>query len=160
MDTMKALVIFYSRTGTTKKVAGAISANFGCDLEEIIDTKDRSSVLGWLKSGIDTTLKKSSVIKEIKMNPTLYDLVIIGTPVWNNTLSSSIRTYLYQYKESFKRLAFFCTLEGSESKVFREMELICGKKPLALLKLRRKEVEKGEYMDKVRQLIVEINNKL
>ena len=36
---MKTLVMFYSRTGNTKKVGEEISKNFDAELEEIIDLK-------------------------------------------------------------------------------------------------------------------------
>ncbi|MDY6965570.1 MAG: hypothetical protein SVM80_06305 [Halobacteriota archaeon] len=39
---MKSHLVYYSRTGTTKKVADAISDIINCDIEEIVDTKDRS----------------------------------------------------------------------------------------------------------------------
>jgi len=73
------LVVFYSRTGTTKKVAEAIATKLGCDIEEIIDTKSRRGLLGFLRSGLEATLKRLTTIEEIKNDPASYDVVIIGT---------------------------------------------------------------------------------
>jgi flavodoxin len=153
----RLLVVFYSRTGTTKKVAEAIAAKLGCDIEEIIDTKSRRGLLGFLRSGLEATLKRLTTIEEIKNDPALYDVVIIGTPVWNGTMSSAIRTYLSQYKEDLQNIAFFCTQGSSGNNAFEEMESLCGKKPLALLELTSKEVEKGEGTDKVEQFVTEIS---
>jgi hypothetical protein len=36
-------------------------------------------------------------------------MVAIGTPVWNHTMSTAIRTYLTKYKDIFRKVAFFCT---------------------------------------------------
>ena len=47
---MKALVAYYSRGGTTKKVAEKISALLEGDIEEIHDLKKRSGIIGWFKS--------------------------------------------------------------------------------------------------------------
>ena len=72
-------------------------------------------------------------------------------------MSSAIRTYLSQYKEDLQNIAFFCTQGRLGNNVFRDMELLYGKKPLALLELTSKEVEKGEGTDKVEQFVTEIS---
>ena len=154
---MKSLVTFYSRTGTTRKVAESISNLLGCDVEEVHDTKNRAGPLGWMRSGRDAGSKALTTIEPTKKDPGLYDLVIIGTPVWNHTMSTPIRTYLAQFKQSFKQVAFFCTQEGSENSAFKEMESLCNKKPVSLLALKRKqEVEAEAYLDKVKQFVDEI----
>ncbi len=153
---MKPLVVYYSRTGTTRKVAEAIAEVLKCDVEEIRDLKNRTGVLGWLSSGMDATLKRLTKIEELQKPPENYSVTIIGTPVWNNTVSTPIRTYIVEYRNRFKQVAFFCTQYGSESNVFTEMEALCGRKPLATLMLRRNQVETGEYTDAVRQFCVQI----
>ncbi len=151
---MKSLVVFYSRTGTTKKVAETISSNLKCDIEEILDKKNRTGVLGYLMSGRDAILKKLVVIEGIKKAPALYDLVIIGTPVWAGTMSSPIRTYISQNKGCFKKVAFFCTHGSSESKsTFRDMGHLCQKKPVSLLELKTKEVIDEGYIWKVKKFV-------
>jgi len=154
----RSLVVFYSRTGTTKKVAEAVAAKLDCDIEEIIDTRSKRGLLGFLRSGLEATLKKLTTIEGIKNDPASYDVVIIGTPVWNGTMSSAIRTYLSQHKEDLQNVAFFCTQGSSGDNAFKEMESLCGKKPLALLRLTSKEVEKGEGTGKIEQFIREINH--
>jgi flavodoxin len=153
---MKQLVVYYSRTGTTRKVAEAIAEALRCDIEEIRDLKDRSGVLGWLSSGMDATLRRLTKIEKPEKPTELYDVTIIGTPVWSGTLSTPIRTYILEYRSRFKQVAFFYTQSSSESNVFKEMEVLCGKKPVATLKLRRRQVEIGKYMDEVKQFCVQI----
>jgi flavodoxin len=55
---MKALVVFYSRTGATKQVAEALAESLNCDSEELIDTKKRGGPLGFLSGR--TQRQKSS----------------------------------------------------------------------------------------------------
>lgn len=152
-DFMKILVVFFSRTGTTKKVAETISNILGSDLEELFDTKKRAGALGWLQSGRDTLTKKLTIIKPPKKDPGSYDVVIIGTPVWNSTLSTPIRTYITQYKQSFKQIAFFITHSyESKNTALEEMEVLCDRKPMAELILKRKqEVKTATYLDKAKQ---------
>ncbi|MBL7060719.1 MAG: hypothetical protein ISS13_02660 [Actinobacteria bacterium] len=151
---MKILVVFYSRSGRTKKVAEAISEILKCDKEEIFDIKSREGIVGFLSAGTDANLRRLTVIKEIKNNPSLYDLVIIGTPVWSSNISTPIRTYLSLHKEGFKNIAFFCTRLGSDAeKVFTDMKNLSQKTPLALLQLTSREVARDQYMQKVKEFI-------
>ena len=48
---MRSLVVYYSRTGVTKKVAEAISQMLGADIEEIIDRRDRRGPKGFFTGG-------------------------------------------------------------------------------------------------------------
>jgi len=155
---VESLVVFYSRTGRTKKVAESISSILGCDVEEIFDTKNRAGILGYLRSGWEASRRKTTVIREIKKDPALYDIVIIGTPLWSGLMSSPIRTYLLQNRDHFKDIAFFCTYGGSLSQeMFNEMGSLCGKKPRGLLGLKAKELMKeSEYLQKVTKFIDEM----
>jgi len=153
-SSMKILVAFYSRSGKTKKVAEAISEILKCDKEEIFDIKSREGIPGFLSAGTDVNLRRLTVIKEIKNNPSLYDLVIIGTPIWSSNISTPIRTYLSLFKEEFKKIAFFCTRLGSDAeKVFDDMKTLSQKAPLALLELTSREVARDQYMQKVKEFI-------
>ena len=158
---MKILAVFYSRSGRTKRVAKAISDILKCDKEEIFDTKNRKGIPGFLSAGTDANLRRLTAIKEIKNNPSLYDLVIIGTPIWSSNISTPIRTYLSLHKEGFKKVAFFCTRLGSDAeKVFKGMEDICQKSPLALLELTSREVNGGQYLQKVKEFINKLKDEL
>jgi len=158
---MKILVVFYSRSGKTKKVAGKISELLKCEIEEIIDMKNRKGIPGFLSAGTDANLRKLTAIKEIKNNPSLYDLLIVGTPIWSSNISTPIRTYLSLYKEDFKKVAFFCTRLGSDSeKVFNDMKNLSQKTPLALLELTSREVTRDQYMQKVKEFIKNLKEEI
>jgi flavodoxin len=154
---MKTLVVFYSRTGNTKKVAGKIWEFLQADFEEIFDTKKRAGALGYLLAGQDATLKRLTKIKEIKNDPSSYDLVIIGTPGWAFNMSAPIRTYISQNKEKFEEVAFFCTLGDKGGKrSFKEMEKLCKKKPIATLGVRTKEVIGEAYFPEAKEFVSKI----
>ena len=154
---MKALVVFYSRTGATKKVAVEIAESLKCDIEEIIDLHNRKGAIGYLKSGMHATLKKPAKIKKSRKNPASYGTVIIGTPIWSFNVSSPVRAYLMQNKGKIKKAAFFCTMGGSGGeRAFREMEHLIGKRPAAVLDLKMGEVVKERYKEKVKVFINKI----
>jgi len=99
-------------------------------MEEIFDIKNRKGIAGFLSAGTDANLGRLTVLKEIKKNPSLYDLIIIGTPVWSSNISTPVRTYISLYKKILKMLHFFVNRLGSDAtKIFSDMENICQKKP-------------------------------
>ena len=74
---MKPLVVFYSRTGTTKKVGEALADLLQCDREELIDTKKRTGPLSFLRSGRDAARNKLTVLEPLIHDPALYDVVAL-----------------------------------------------------------------------------------
>ena len=109
---MNALVVYYSRTGKTKFVAEKIALELGAEIEEIVDLKKRDGWFGFLKAGFDATLGRETKIGGIQKSPKDFDLIVVGTPVWNSRPSSAIRTYLNKNDLSNKKAAIFCTNEG------------------------------------------------
>ena len=154
---MKTLIVFYSRTGTTKKVAQALAQKLAADAEEIRDKVDRSGIIGYMKSGRDAMKGKLTELEPVAKDPAGYDLVIIGTPNWGRHISAGVRTYLTEQKEKIKKTAFFCTQGGSgDDKVFAEMKNVLGKDPTALLTVSAKEAAKGEFEEKLDKFITQL----
>ena len=142
---MKTLVAFYSKSGNTKKVGEEIAKNLNVDVDEIIDKKDRSGILGWLGGGRDALFKKATTI-ESKKDPSQYDLIVVGTPIWAGSVTPAVRAYLS--KNKFKKVAFFCSCGMSKGRSFDEMEKL-SKKPLSVLELKEKKID--ESKDKIKE---------
>lgn len=154
---MKALVAYYSRKGATKKAAEGIADLLKCDREEIIDTKNRKGLWGWLTSGRDAVRKRLTVIKETKLNPASYDIVILGTPNFGSNMAAATRTYIARHKDRFSQVAFFCTSGGSNHQgLLADMEEFCAKKPLALLGLTNREVLRQGCSEQVKKFVEEL----
>jgi multimeric flavodoxin WrbA len=131
-----------------------------CDVEELVDKKSRKGLFGYLRSGREAMRKKLGEIEAVKKNPLLYDMIIIGTPIWASNMSSPVRTYLSNNKGKCKKVAFFCVMGGeSFGKAFVEMGDAYGKKPVTLLDLRKGEVMKGEHIPKLKEFAKEIIKK-
>lgn len=137
---LKTIVAFYSRTGTTRRVAEKLAGILGADLEEIIDCKARDGAIGYIFAGKDATMKNRTEIKTSVREIDGHSLVVIGTPVWASTIPPAIREYAERNAGKFGRIAFFCTASGGENKkAFSELEKIIGKPPEAILELSSKE---------------------
>jgi len=114
-------------------------------VEEIIDTKDRTGVSGWLAAGKDATLKRPAVIEPFKADVPAFDLVIIGSPVWAWTVTPAVRTFCQAYGKTARDVAFFCTMGGSgDGGTFHAMKALCGKQALSTLALIDKHVKAAD----------------
>lgn len=150
---MKTLVVYYSRSGNTKKIAEEISNKVKCDIEEIIDNKNRKGIIGWLISGRDAHSKKLTTISEIKKDPSKYDVVAIGTPIWAGLMAPAVRTYINENKGKFKNVAFFSTCGSSgDVKTFGDMEDCIGITPLSKLVIIAKDFQTS-HEDKLKDFI-------
>ncbi len=118
---MRYLVVYYSRTGNSKFVAQKISSELNADVEEVEDMKNRRGWLGFLRAGYDATVGKETKIEKTQKSPNDYDMVIVGTPVWNSRLTPAIRTYLKQNDLAGKNVAIFSTNDGRGNEKTLEM---------------------------------------
>lgn len=147
---MKILIVFYSRTGYTQKAALELQARLKCDIEEIVDLKDHSGILGYIRAGRDATLKRLTHIRAMQKDISKYDLVVIGTPVWAFTMSTPIRTFLHENKDKLNSVALYCTQGGSGSKqCFKDMIKLVHKIPKALMTLDTKDFKTSRLSEKI-----------
>ncbi len=150
MGASKILVVFYSRSGTTRSIAKALSEALKCDLEEITEPEPRTGLLGYIRSLLEATGKRPSTILPKKHEVSSYDLVVIGTPVWAWSLSSPVRAYLMATASQLPKVAFFCTLGGSGSEnAFAQMTAIVGKAPRAVCAITQREALSENYSDRL-----------
>ena len=125
-----------SLSARARKVAEAIQAATGFDLEEIKEDLGRGGPLGWLKSGMESTRRMLPQINSLTHDPSQYDIVIIGTPIWASNMSSPIMAFIIEHKNKINKIALFCTGDGDEpEKVFTPLSELVGKEPQATLGL-------------------------
>jgi flavodoxin len=156
----KALVVYYSRTGATRRVAEELARQLGADLERIQDVRGRSGIFGFARSGREAIQRHLPEIREPALDPGQYQLVVLGTPVWAGTMSSPMRTYITRNRDRLRQVAFFCTQGGENTgRTFAEMAEVCGRSAAATLSLRRETVLKGaagppigDFADRLRPL--------
>jgi flavodoxin len=142
----KVLIVYFSRTGFTRKVAEQIQARCGGKLESIEDVRSRAGFFGYFRSAREAMKQTPAEIRPGVGHAGDFDLVILGTPVWAGHMSSPMRAYLGAHKAEFKQVAFFCTLGGSgATKALAEMAALCERKPVATLAVRDAEINRGIY---------------
>jgi flavodoxin len=143
----------------TRTVAEAIARGLSSDIDEVLAETDRDDFEGYALSREEAVQKKVTDIKATGTDPGLYDLTIIGTPIWVQTVSSPVRAYISLNRERFTRVAFFCTQDRSGAQsAFEEMQTLCGRDPLATLEILHADVEDDSYRQKVECFLSQIRN--
>lgn len=116
---MKALVAYFSATGTTEAVAKTIASLLECDIYEIVPdplyTKDD---LNWnnTKSRSSVEMKEENsrpAIKSPAVNIEQYDRIFLGFPIWWYIAPRIINTFLESYDLSDITIIPFATSGGS-----------------------------------------------
>lgn len=157
----RILVVYYSRTGTTKRVATEVARALGADLEEIHDRRDRSGIVGYVRSSLEAVLETGSDIERATRDPSDYDLVVLGSPTWFASLSSPTRTFIWKYRDVLKGVAFFCTCGGrGGDRVISQMAVASGSDPKATLVLREGDVSRETATGEIRGFVDRIRRTL
>ncbi len=76
------LVIYYSYTGNTRKLAKQIAEQEQADLFEVVDRKRIGIVKTYLMGAWLAMHQKASPVEPILANLNLYDRIIIMAPIW------------------------------------------------------------------------------
>lgn len=121
------LCVYYSRTGNTEKLMREIARELKCELVKLDDGVDRSGWKGWLTSGKQAMARRLPPVKPVNTTFPLdvYDLVIIGTPVWAGRCSAPVRSFLMQYGDKLRRTAYVITRSSDVryEEVFDQMDM-------------------------------------
>lgn len=151
---MTVLVAYYSRTNITKKVAEEIAEKLNADIEEINPKVNYKGKIGYVRGGKDALSEKIIDLEQIKYDPSNYDIVYLGAPVWAGKSANPMISYIKENEGKFNNVKFFATAgsSGFES-TFEQMEKFVGKAAQKTLALTTKEVKKGEYSAKLESFL-------
>jgi len=122
----KVLVIFHSRGGATKLMAGKIAQWFSAPLLEI-QTKDYpESVSGWWAANQDTWNEKPSRISPETVDLSAYKLIFLGSPIWWYRPSPPLWTFVAKNEFHGAKVALFNTFntEFNQEEIGRFARLV------------------------------------
>jgi flavodoxin len=150
MNRSHTLVVYYSLSGTTRVLGDLIAAAFDADVEELRDVRPRKGARGWVRSILEATLERRTAIEPQRRDPRHYDLVIIGTPVWNARVSSPVRTWIEDNVARLPSVALFATMGGrGGDATIAQMASLLGKPPHASLIATNDDVWRGRTVEQV-----------
>lgn len=116
---MNRLVVFFSATGTTKKVAETLADSLSADIYEIKPKVPYTKAdLNWMNKNSRSSLemKDKSSRPEIildNLDVSKYDEILLGYPVWWYTAPTIVNTFLEAYDLSNKKIVLWATSGSS-----------------------------------------------
>lgn len=139
-----AVVVFFSRGGTTRMLAQHIARATDADIEELRELRSRRGILGWLRSGYEGIHRLSAKPLPLAQDPRRYDLVFVGSPTWSGSLASPVRGFLEEYGESLPSVALFATCAVARATdVIVQMAELLKVPPLAALTMLEIDVKRS-----------------
>ena len=117
----KTLVVYYSASGSTKKVAENIAQNLDADLFEIVPVDIYTSDdLNWTDSNSRVTREHNDEsLRDIKLKNTKvsnwdnYDTILIGYPIWWGVAAWPVNNFVKDNDFTGKTVIPFCTSASS-----------------------------------------------
>ncbi len=112
---MRALVVFYSRSGRTREIGLEIAERLGAEVEEIRTERPYRGFLGLWRSVAHAIRRVEFAIEPPAKQAKDYDVVVLGAPIWGGRPAGPMLTYLAQAKGTIRKAACFVTSGGAQA---------------------------------------------
>ena len=126
LENKKILTVYYSKIGNTKSVAQNINSIVGGDIKEIeLDEEYPNNIFAM--SGMVRKQMKEGCLPKIKaIDISNYDVIFVGSPVWNFSISLPVKAFLKNNNFDHQTLIPFFTYSGgaSKKKILNEFKAI------------------------------------
>ncbi len=119
-NTSKTLVVYFSCSGNTKKLAQTAATALNADIYEIVPKKPYTdNDLNYNDESTRATVEQKDdkarpALKDKNANIAAYDKIVIAYPIWWGQAPRIVDTFLESYDFSGKTIAPICTSGGSD----------------------------------------------
>ena len=107
----KSLVLYYSQTGATEKVAQEIQKMLGADIEAIeLENPYTGTYMETVqRAGQERESGELPVLLPLKADISDYDVIYLGYPIWYGTYAVPVMSLVKEYDFAGKKIVTFCT---------------------------------------------------
>ena len=120
----RKLVVYYSLSGNTAFIGKTIAETIGADVLELMLKKEMKprGFMKYVRGGKQVFRKEKPELLPMDKEPSSYDVLFIGTPVWAFSFTPALRTFFENVKLSGKKIALFCCSGGGPGKTVEKMK--------------------------------------
>ncbi len=120
---MKTLVVYYSLTGNTKRMAEIVAEELDARVQPLVPLNDipRRGLRKYWHAARQTFGKACPELQPLEHDPQTFDRLVIGTPVWAGSYAPALRSFLSACRIEKKEVAFFCCHGGGKGPVFKRL---------------------------------------
>ena len=106
------LIVFYSYTGTSRRVAQLLAAQQGWPVGEIIEEHPRAGAKGTLRCLLDSLLGREPPVRYEGPEPGGFDQVVLVAPVWVYQLAGPMRSFIARFWPRLPHYAIVTTMNA------------------------------------------------
>jgi hypothetical protein len=149
----KVLVVVYSYTSTSRRVARLLSQHRGWPLGEITEVRPRSGVLGALRCLLDSLFRRCPDISYDGPLPSQFDAVVLVSPIWAQRLAGPMRSFVAQRRDDLPDVAVVSVMgdHGAPNAV-AEIGRIIGRAPFLSTAFTTREVNDLSFAVRLQDL--------
>lgn len=160
--TEKSLVLYYSWSGNTRRIAHIIAAKLGADIYEITPKQPYPADYGSTTARAKKEMQNRTYppLNAIPIQWKQYGMVYLGTPNWFSTVAPPVASFLWETMPTEKMILPFCTHGGGgEGHIAKDITDYClGCDVLPMLSIRgdggaRAEVDVEKWLTQMRRTI-------
>ena len=128
----KILTVYYSNGGNTKEVAQNLHAIAGGDIAEIKLNEQYPNNIFKMSKIVREQIKQGYLPKIDYIDITNYDVIFVGSPIWNFSPSLPVKSFLKNNNFENKILIPFFTYSGgaNKNKSVNEIKLLTNAKDI------------------------------
>lgn len=140
------LIVCYSNTGTSRRVADLLSSQFQWPCGEVREAHSRTGTAGMLRCVVDSLLRRHPAICYEGPDPRGFETVVLIAPIWLYRLAGPMRSFVRDHASGLKRVAVISVMGGQgATNAFAEIEQILGRPPILSTSFTAREVDDGSY---------------
>jgi hypothetical protein len=142
----KTLIVCYSNTGTSRRVADLLSGKFQWPRGEVSEARSRAGTAGQLRCVLDSLLRRHPSIRYEGPDPRGFETVVLIAPIWLAELAGPMRTFVRDHASGLKRVAVISVMGGQgATNAFAEIDRILGRPPILSTSFTARAVDDGSY---------------
>jgi len=140
------LIVCYSNTGTSRRVADLLASQFKWPRGEVRETRSRAGTAGMLRCVADSLLKRHPAISYEGPDPRSFGTVVLIAPIWLAELAGPMRSFVRDHGTALKRVAVISVMGGKgATNAFAEIDRILGRPPILSTSFTARDVDDGSY---------------
>ena len=128
---MNCRVLYFTRSGNSKRIAEKIAGKAGCGVSVITDDKSWKGIIGFLRGGYYASrFKTTDVTVSPETDFGAYDRILIVGPVWAGNAAPAVYSLLLTEKENLGKICLVLSSGGGDTDaVFGRLEKKIGAIP-------------------------------
>lgn len=125
---MENKVLFFTRSGNSKRIAEKAAEKLGCEALEITDDVSWKGFFGFIKGGFYSINQKiTRVLVENDYNVSEADAIVLVVPLWAGNSAPAGYSFLLKEMKNIKKLYMVICNDGSDvEKAYNKLENMVG----------------------------------